>query len=427
MASLSQLTDKQNSLLTQLSYQSHVLINGCNGKSLEEILLITTDKEARKTVEALCNAGLGTLRIKDVANDSVSGFGAVAFVDDYGNTGFSFRGSDGAPNPDNLNDWLDNIAAGVFGTSYQTAQAEQFFDKNRDASGNNYLYGHSKGGNLAESVYVNNYSDIKEVHLLNPQPINPFSLSPNQLAAMQSDKLDIVIVEGDYVWLAGLLPTYKNIRIAKNGDGDAHTYEVGEELYDDADNIIPGKLPAWEYFACYGVSVIAPYLQLFTAGFGLVYNCVVRVVDLVKEDLIPKAKEFIAEVSDALEKFGNEAKEFANRFKEFLTDTADRAEEWFKNTLNSGYRDASANPQINVDTHQLRSYAQRLQRVNGLVSKLDERLDALYLSVGLIDRGKLMQADILTGYSRRLLRCAAYLNDVATEFESVEKELVNQL
>lgn len=426
MASLSALNDKQNLLLTQLSYESDVLKDTYNGMTLEEIALVITDKDTKDKLQALCDAGLGTLRIKEVGNDSVTGFGAIAFTDDNGNTGFSFRGTDGV-SLESLNDWGDNVTAMVTGTSAQSAQAEAFFDANRDTSGNNYLYGHSKGGELSESVYVNNYSDIKEVHLLNPQPINPYSLSPDQLAAMQSNKVDIVIVEGDYVWFLGTLPSYGNIRIAKSNGKNAHLYESIEDMFDDNGNIKEGSQPWWEYAAYFGISIITTGFQYAGGGIGFVYNCVTRVVDFVKNDFIPEAKEFIAWVADGFKKFGNDVKDFVNDLKNFLSSTVNKAKDWYNRNLNAGYKYASANPQITVDTYKLRNYAQRLQRINGRISRLDGRLDSLYWRVGLLDLWNLMQADILTGYSWRLNRCVSYLNDTATDFENAESALLNNL
>lgn len=343
MASLSALNDKQNLLLTQLSYESDVLKDTYNGMTLEDIASVITDKDTKDKLQALCDAGLGTLRIKEVGNDSVTGFGAIAFTDDNGNTGFSFRGTDGV-SLESLNDWGDNVTAMVIGTSAQSAQAEAFFDANRDPSGNNYFYGHSKGGELSESVYVNNYSDVKEVHLLNPQPINPYSLSPDQLAAMQSDKVDIVIVEGDYVWFLGTLPSYGNIRIAKSNGKNAHLYESIEDMFDDDGNIKEGSQPWWEYAAYLGISIITTGFQYAGGGIGFVYNCVTRVVDFVKNDFIPEAKEFIAWVADGFKKFGNEVKDFVNDLRNFLSSTVNKAKDWYNRNLNAGYKYATANP-----------------------------------------------------------------------------------
>jgi len=46
--------------------------------------------------------------------------------------------------------------------------------------------------------------------------------------------------------------------------------------------------------------------------------------------------------------------------------------------------------------------------------------------VGLVDLMKLVQADALTGYSWRLLRCKVYLEQTANDFEKVEKKIKNQ-
>lgn len=427
MASLSNLNDQQNLLLTQLSYSSDVLKDVENGTTLSELAGTVKDEKTKKILKELCDAGLGELRIKEVGNDSVTGFGAIAFTDNDGNTGFSFRGTDGVK-LESLNDWGDNITAMLTGTSVQSAQAEAFFDANRDPSGNNYLYGHSKGGELSESVYVNNYSDVKGVHLLNPQPINPYSLTPNQRAAMQSDKVDIVIIEGDYVWFLGKLPSYGNIRIAEGEDGkNSHLYESIKNMYDDSGNIKPGNQPWWEYVGYFAISMGLSSLQRTGSQIGLVYNCVVRVIDYVKNDVIPKAKEFITWVADGVKKFGNDLKEFADDLKNFLSSTVDKAKDWYNRNLNAGFKYASANPQIVVDTQRLRNYAERMKSVNKRISTLDGRLDALYWRVGLLDLWKLMQADLLTGYSWRLNRCISYLNETAADFENAEKALLNNL
>ena len=95
MPSLQQLTDKQNLLLSQLSYESDVLKDNYNGMTLEEIMQVVPNESTKQKLKELCDAGLSSLRIKDVGNDPSSGFGAIAFTDEYGNTGFSFRGTDG--------------------------------------------------------------------------------------------------------------------------------------------------------------------------------------------------------------------------------------------------------------------------------------------------------------------------------------------
>lgn len=95
--------------------------------------------------------------------------------------------------------------------------------------------------------------------------------------------------------------------------------------------------------------------------------------------------------------------------------------------FNQGYKYASENSYIKVDTAALRRYADRLVKVNNRIAKLDRRMDSLYKEVGLLDIWNLLQADLLTGYSWRLHRCINYLNDTASDFESVERSLANQV
>ena len=101
--------------------------------------------------------------------------------------------------------------------------------------------------------------------------------------------------------------------------------------------------------------------------------------------------------------------------------------EWAEKHLNKGAKYAQANPQIVVDTYKLKTYAQRILKVQKRIKNLDERLDSLYWKVGFLDLWDLMQADLLTGYSWRLARCANYLSDTASDFDGVEKDLQNKL
>lgn len=78
---------------------------------------------------------------------------------------------------------------------------------------------------------------------------------------------------------------------------------------------------------------------------------------------------------------------------------------------------------IIVDTYKLNQYAQRLSSVNIRLHRLDSRLNTLYASVGWMDLWKLIQADLIVGYSWRLVRCQTYLQQTATEFENAEKLL----
>ena len=74
-----------------------------------------------------------------------------------------------------------------------------------------------------------------------------------------------------------------------------------------------------------------------------------------------------------------------------------------------------------VDTQKLRAYAERLRSINKRISNLDERMNALYLKVGLRDLFSLLQSDFLTETSSRLSKCVQYLEETANEFDTAER------
>lgn len=129
----------------------------------------------------------------------------------------------------------------------------------------------------------------------------------------------------------------------------------------------------------------------------------------------------------------NKIKEISEKIKNYISDIKDAAITAINKiiaklkSMSAGYKYASANPQITVDTYKLRNYAQRLQTANRRIATLDARLDSLYWRVGLLGLWDLMQADLMTGYSWRLLRAASYLNDTASDFDAIEKELMSAL
>lgn len=427
---LNECNDLQNHLLTQLSYQSDILKDNYNGKPIDDIYKELSskygaDNETAKMFKQLCDAGLGDLVIKDVENNSTSGFGAIAFKDTEGNTGITYRGTDGL-SLDSVNDWGDNLSAAVSGTSYQTAEAELFYEKNRDADGNNYLYGHSKGGNLSQSVYVNNYDEIKEIHNLNPQPINPYSLTPDQLAALNSNKVDIVVTEGDYVWFLGGIPYISRIRVMDKTDGDSHLFNSNR--YDENGNIRPGSQPFLEYLAVGAITLLSPLVQGVTGGIGWIYNTGVRVIDFVKNDLIPFAQSVVDSLVDAVRKINNALHDFADTVGSFFNDLINGVKDWWNKTFNEGYKYANANPYIVIDTNKMTNYASQLSSLSTRSKNLDRRMNNLYWQLGIdwntiANLGRLLKAEFILDYAWRLDSCVNYLNQTAEDFNRVEQEI----
>ena len=141
--------------------------------------------------------------------------------------------------------------------------------------------------------------------------------------------------------------------------------------------------------------------------------------------VIAKIMDFVIDAIDKIKAFGSKVKDCFIKIKNAVLSTVKKIINKFKG-VSGGEKYAIANPQIIVDTYKLERYAQRLNDVNRRINNVDRRLDSLYWKVGLLDIWKLLQADILTGYSWRLNRCATYLNDTASDFANVEKDLLNK-
>lgn len=130
-------------------------------------------------------------------------------------------------------------------------------------------------------------------------------------------------------------------------------------------------------------------------------------------DIIFKSLELAAEIyHDIMEGVKEIIKNFAS---------------WVNGIFNPGYRFASENPYIKLNTYKLRSYAERLDTVNIKISRLDNRLNSLYAKFSFWDWWTIFKVDLCTEYSPRLERCRNYLLDTAEDFEDVELNLLSYI
>ncbi len=119
----------------------------------------------------------------------------------------------------------------------------------------------------------------------------------------------------------------------------------------------------------------------------------------------------------------------------FVHDFINNTINWYNKNLNIGYRYASANPDIKVDTNLLEAYAGRLSAINKRMASIDSRMDRLYRRLIRIEdfffiAGRLwnlMQADIMTSYSWRLNRCSSYLRETAENFSDAERKIMDKM
>ena len=199
----------------------------------------------------------------------------------------------------------------------------------------------------------------------------------------------------------------------------------GHNFYDQEGNL-----------TLYGQSVIAAGAALLILNPVATITFVIEAVVIVAaffvavclyEIVYEAVEKIVAMVVDAAIEFYHMAAEAAEKFKQYVAQKLREFKEWCQKTFNAGYKYASQHTCIQIDTDKMRQYGAILREVNRKLNEIDRRMDRLYRSLKLGDQAKLMRADIRTGYSLRLGRCASYLEDTASEFATVESNLIKIL
>ncbi len=144
---------------------------------------------------------------------------------------------------------------------------------------------------------------------------------------------------------------------------------------------------------------------------------------IVPGPILEKAIGIISEYKDKLISIGNQNVELTKKAIAFIELHINRLISWFAQrcSINSSSLYGSA---IEINTYSLHMYSGRLRDVNRRISYIDSRLNTLYGRVGLRDLWTLLQADFLTGFSWKLLRCSEYLDITANEFDRIESRLI---
>ena len=190
------------------------------------------------------------------------------------------------------------------------------------------------------------------------------------------------------------------------------------------------------HLTSYGVTVIAsavsfvvkhPWKSLETIASVIVYGGAYFSAVVLYEIAYELVEKIVAMVVDTAVEIYQMAVEAAEKFKQFVAQKLREFKEWCQKTFNAGYKYASQHTCIQIDTDKMRQYGAILREVNRKLNEIDRRMDRLYRSLKLGDQAKLMRADIRTGYSLRLGRCASYLEDTASEFATVESNLIKIL
>jgi len=445
---MSKNTDYVNNLINRLAYVDM----GENFEPGDNLIDAVRNSGDNDLADALEEAGYGDYIIKDYANQNDSnGFAAIAIEDpNTGDVGMSFRGTENMGDmgdavldiifgnaqqrQDAINnqiDMIDNIQSAVTGDSEQVRQAQEFFQKNQSRTGNNYLYGHSKGGNLALEVYVENYDKVAGVHVINPQPVNWADLNGRQLAALRNGKVDAVVIDGDLVWMLGGVPYPVRI-IQNNGTLDEEKFgphDLASGAYDDktgaakmANNPYSNYMGyglAGTAFMCIITQVQAGY-ELFETGMEWIGHA----HRYFAEEIPEHARRFWESVQNLWGETKQKGIEVLDNVQDFFSDLEKTVEDWWSKHFGGGQTGDSGGPcQFRADPPHLRQIASQLSSVSRNLDTLEGSLGRYATSVRTLSFvGTVALSSSLLGLkmkTRSLERDVEKLSDALTEIAEI--------
>ncbi|MFR5875182.1 MAG: Mbeg1-like protein [Eubacterium sp.] len=161
---------------------------------------------------------------------------------------------------------------------------------------------------------------------------------------------------------------------------------------------------------------LLPLVELLVGIVEAVY-IVKKVIDSAVE-LLDKARKLCIKAGAWINDLFNSLASFVNKFKKWLY------------TNSTGYKYATSNPDIILNTTTMHSYAKQLKTLSSRSKKLDGKMNSLYWHLGIewdtiANLGKLLKAGVILDFAGRLDACANYLERTADDFDEVEGSLLN--
>lgn len=455
-----------------------------SGKSISACEM--TNEEWREIIKMIENEpSLHSYTVQNYMNDA-SGMRAACFVDNALNpkdVNVVFRGTSGDY------EWHDNGEGGYLSDTEQQKKAAEYVNRLPESYGNAMtVTGHSKGGNKAQYVTIVTNRIAKCVSYdgqgFSEEFINKYAeqikKKANSIVSISAsdDFVNCLLypIAGTRVYLetekqTNFLHYHKpNILLDKFGNlrnkteqsdlskfiNEYTTYMISNLDESERSVTVDGLIALLEkgenkehiIQTMYAGGAAVSHLDDFAfnyigEAYGFPKEVLVTYVAaaacpyLFADDLLNCGKDmlgtilggvnnFAQDINAKLQTFGEKAKEFGKNCVAAVKTFSNNVSEWFNKNFDSGYKAATVNTFIRVDTAKLRAYADRLESVNKRLRNLDNRMDSLYLKVGLRDLFNLIQADLMTGSSWRISNCAKYLDETANDFDSTERNVVGQ-
>lgn len=164
---------------------------------------------------------------------------------------------------------------------------------------------------------------------------------------------------------------------------------------------------------------------------GLIISLIIKNFDkiaLVTAGIVIAAfiVDAIYQCIETIKEWGAAIKEFFLNTLQAIKDTIAKIKEYLHNQT-PGARYVRDNPEFRADPALMREYANRLRTVNSRLVNLDKDLDDLYWQVGLLDVLDILRANIIAGYSPRVVLCQSYLNSAADALEDADRKVLGYM
>ncbi|UFT99205.1 DUF2974 domain-containing protein [Radiobacillus kanasensis] len=374
--------------------------------------------------------------------ESNSGFVGYAFADEEGNSAALFRGSE----PHFETDWLSNIQAGLGQEITQQEEANAFYEKyvqnyqnSEGISGERFLLGHSKGGNLASDVLVQHYTENISAYVVNGAPLYWWDLHDGQRKALD-EQMTFIAHEWDVVSGLGYAPyvdkTVKTIRsfseyrdedlfyphglstVSFNAEGELKNVREGASFLREGGSLLTVLLSDAIDFknkvknkdVAYAIDVTLTRM-LYLASKGLIDE-VIQVRNMAVQTITTLKHVSVALVA-----------EVSNFFDDVLSFVETLFTKGFTWKVGGG---GSSEEHIKVDISRLMYYADRLRRINRKTRAVNNQIDLLYWKADFFDLDSVFLADVISSFPNRMNQAVSYLTITADMMQATERKLTRK-
>lgn len=206
----------------------------------------------------------------------------------------------------------------------------------------------------------------------------------------------------------------------------------------DAEKIALGVM-AVALITSYGVGTSIAAILTIISSFLLVGGLDELWNEYLKDELIKIRHGIYEDINNLVTYIKQIVKKALNKIKQtpqFINEMLKDIEYVFQKFVDwvyrqsAGFQYATVNPYIILNTTQMHTYAGQLQSISARAKRLDERINHLYLTLGIdwnpiYNLANLMKAGVLLDYSYRLDCCSKYIEQTAEDFENVERRLAS--